>query len=94
VARALRGDGGTGSVKWSMRPMVESESTEELTWISRRLKGTESWPDASCRRGGPHGEGERRLGGALVVWRWRARSCRQCSIVEVPLRLLTRRMDS
>jgi hypothetical protein len=32
--------------------MVESESTRELAQSSRRLKGAESWPEASCRCGG------------------------------------------
>jgi hypothetical protein len=39
---------GAGSVEWSMRSMVESESIEEPTQILQRLKGAESWPEASC----------------------------------------------
>jgi hypothetical protein len=40
-----------------MRPVIESESTEEPAQSSWRWKGTESWLEASCHRCGAMEEG-------------------------------------
>jgi hypothetical protein len=53
VAQSGRwGTGGDGSNEWSMRPTVELERIGEPAWSSWRLKGAESWPEVSYRRGG------------------------------------------